>query len=171
MLKITETKLEPISDIDKYYFVEKELRGEISYISKKFSEANNKCMKIYDATKESKHIIDLDANNLFGWVMSRHLPYGEFKWVKDIDNFDVKSISKSSLYCYILKFDLEYRDELHNIHNDYPLAPEKLKINHDMLSGYCKRFSDKHSIKVGGVKKIVPNLSKKTNYTVHYVNL
>ena len=72
---------------------------------------------------------------------------------QDIGNFDVKSISKSSLYCYILKVDLEYRDELHNIHNDYPLVPEKLKINHDMLSGYCKRISDKHSIKVGGVKK------------------
>ena len=62
-LKMTEIKLELISDIDKYFFVEKGLRGEISYISKRFSEQNNKCMKIYDSKKESKYIIDLDANN------------------------------------------------------------------------------------------------------------
>ena len=65
MLKLTEIKLELISDIDKYYFVEEGLRGGYSYISKRFSEANNKCMKNYDPTKESKYIIDLDANNLY----------------------------------------------------------------------------------------------------------
>ena len=75
-------------------------------------------MKNYDPTKESKYIIDLDANNL----------YGEFKWVENVDNFDVNSISKNSLYGYILEVDLKYPDESHNPHNDYPLAPEKLKI-------------------------------------------
>ena len=78
-LRMTKIKLELISDIDKYYFVEKGLRGGISYLSKKFSEANNKFMKNYDPTKESKYIIDPDANNLDGWGMSRYLPNGEFK--------------------------------------------------------------------------------------------
>ena len=133
MSKTTEIKLELISDIDKCYFVEKGLRGGISYISKRFSEANNKYMKNYDPTKESKYIIDLDANNLYGWGMSRYLPYGEFKWVKNVDNFDVNSISKNSLYGYILEVDLKYPDELHNLPNDYPLAPEKLEITYDML--------------------------------------
>ena len=64
------------------FFVEKGLRGEISYISKRFSEQNNKCMKIYDSKKESKYIIDLDANNWYGWAMSQYLPYGDFKRVK-----------------------------------------------------------------------------------------
>ena len=73
MLEMTEIKLELISDIDKYYFVEKGLRGGISYISKRFSEANNKYMKNYDPTKESKYIIDFDANNLYGWGISRYL--------------------------------------------------------------------------------------------------
>ena len=88
MLKMTEIKLELISDIDKYYFVEKGLSGGISYISKRFSEANNKCMKNYDPAKESKYIIELDANNLYGWGMSRYLPYGEFKRVENVDNFN-----------------------------------------------------------------------------------
>ena len=90
-------------------------------------------MKNYDPTKESKYIIDLDANNLHGWEMGRYHRYCEFKWVKNIDNFYVTSISKSSLYCYILEGDLEY------LHNDYPLAPEKLEITYDMLSIIAKK--------------------------------
>ena len=120
--------------------------------------------------KKKKYIIELDANNLYGWGMSRYLPYGEFKRVKNVDNFDENSISKNTLYGYILEADLEYPDELHNLH-DYPLAPEKLEITYGMMSNYCQKIADKYSTKVGGVKKLVPNLSKKTNYTVHYINL
>ena len=91
MLKTTEIILKLISDIGKYYFVEKRLRGEISYISKRYSEANNIYMKNSDRTKECKYSIDLDPNNLYGWTMSQYLPYSEFKWVK---NVDVNTISK-----------------------------------------------------------------------------
>ena len=86
MLKMTEKKNKLISDIDKYYFLEKGLRGGISYISKRFSEANNLCMKNYDPTKESKYIINLHGNNLYGWAMCHYLPYGDFKWAKNADN-------------------------------------------------------------------------------------
>ena len=147
------------------------LREGISYISKRFTEANNKYMKNYDPTKESKYIIDLDINNLYGWGMSRYLPYGKFKWVKNIDHFDVNSISKNSLYGYNLEVDLKYPDELDNLHNDYPLAPKKLEMSYDMLSNYYQKIADKYSIKVGGSKKIIPKLNKKSNYTVHYINL
>ena len=160
MLKLTEIKLELISDIDKYYFVEKGLRGGGFYISKRFGEANNKCMKNYDPTKESKYIIDLDSNNLYGWRMSKYLPYGEFKSIKNVDNFDVNSVSKNSFYGYILEADLEYTNELHNLHNDFPAPPEKLEITYDILSIYCKKIANKCSIKVGSINKLVPNLSK-----------
>ena len=134
MLKMTEIKLKLISGIYKYYFVEKELRGGISYISKRFSETNKKYMKNYDPTKESKYTIDLDANNLSGWAVSQYLPYSEIKWAKNVDNFDVNSICKNNLYGYILEVDLEYPDELNNLHKDYPLVTEKIEITSDMLS-------------------------------------
>ena len=110
-------------------------------------------------------------NNLYGWAMSEYLPYGGFKWLKNVDEFDVMSISEKSPIGYFLEVDLEYPDELHELHNDYPLAPEKLAVSSDMLSNYCKKNADKYEIKVGDVKKLIPNLGNKTNYVVHYRNL
>ena len=57
------------------------------------------------------------------------------------------------------------------MHNDYPLAPEKLAISYDMLSDYCRKIADEFEIKVGDVKKLIPNLGNKTNYVFHYKNL
>ena len=57
------------------------------------------------------------------------------------------------------------------LHNDYPLAPEKLSVSQDMLSKYCKRIADKYEIKVGDIKKLIPDLGNKTNYVVYYRNL
>ena len=70
MLKMTGVKLKRIFDIDMYLFIEKELRGRISYIAKRYSEANNKYMKNYDPKKSSKFLTYLDVNNLYGWAMS-----------------------------------------------------------------------------------------------------
>ena len=154
-----------------YLFIEKGLRGGISYIAKRYAKANNKYMKDYDPKKPSKFITYLDMNNLYGWVMSGYLPYGGFKWLKNVDGFDVNSISEKSPIGYILEVDLEYPDELHVLHNDYPLAPEKLAIPYDMLSDYCKKIADEYGIKVGDVMKLIPNLGNKTNYVLHYRNL
>ena len=76
-------------------------------------------------------------NNLYGWAMSKYLPYGGFKWLKNIDKFDTMSISDKSSTGYILDVDLEYPDELHELHNDFPLAPETCAVSNDMLSNYC----------------------------------
>ena len=62
-------------------------------------------------------------------------------------------------------------DELHELHNDYPLAPEKLAVSSDMLSKYCKKIANKYEVKGGDIKKLIPNLGNKTNYVVHYRNL
>ena len=110
-------------------------------------------------------------NNLYGWAMSEYLPYGGFKWLKNVDEFDVMSISEKSPIGYFLEVDLEYPDELHELHNDYPLAPEKLAVTNDILSNYCKSIADKYEIKVGDVKKLIPNLGNKTKYVLHYKNL
>ena len=84
--------------------------------------------------------------------MSEYLPYGGFKGLKNADGFDVMSISKERSTGYFLEVDLQYPDELHELHNDYTLAPEKLAVSSDMLSDYCERIGDKYEIKVGDVK-------------------
>ena len=78
---------------------------------------------------------------------------------------------RKGLIGYFLKVDFEYPDELHELHNNYPLAPEKLAVSSDMLSNYCKKITDKYEIKVVDVKKINPHFGNKTNYVVHYRNL
>ena len=81
MLKMIGVKLKQISDIGMYLFIEKGLRGRISYVCKRDTEANSKHMKNFDSTKPSKYITYFDESNLYGWGMSRYLPYGGFKWL------------------------------------------------------------------------------------------
>ena len=146
MLKMTDIKLERISDIDKYLFIEKGLRGEISHSTKRYAKANNEYINDYDPEKPSTFISDLDTNNLYGWAMSEYLPYKGFKWLKSIDKFDIMPISEKSKIGYFLEVDLEYPDKLHELHNDFPLASEKLAVSSDMLSKYCKKIADKSSV-------------------------
>ena len=171
MLKMTGAKLQKVSDIGKYLFIEKALRGRIFYIAKRYAKVNNKYMSDYDSNKQATFITYLDKNNLYGWAMSEYLPYGEFKWLKNVNKLDVMSINEKSDVGYILEVDLKYPDNIHDLHNDYPLAPEKLAVTNDMLSNYCKEIVDKYNIKVGGVKKLIPNLGNKSKYVVHYKNI
>ena len=91
--------------------------------------------------------------------------------LKNVDNIDVSLLSEKSPIGYILEVHLQYPNELHELHNDYPLAPEKLAVSYDMLSNYYKKTADKYEKKVSDVKKLVPNLGNKTNYILHYRNL
>ena len=99
----------------------------------------------FDPTKDSKFISYLDANNLNGWVMSKQLPTFGFKWMTENELDDRKHLS-----CF-LEADLEYLIHLHDIHNDYPLAVERVII--------------------GNVEKLIRNLNNKSNYLVHYENV
>ena len=173
MLKMTNIKLELMTDIDMFQFIEKGLRGGISYIANRYSKANNKYMKKYDEKAPSKYIMYLDANNLYGWAMSQYLPTGRFRWMtqKQIDKIDLAKYKEDSDKGIILEVDLKYPKELHDLHNDYPLAAEKIKVTNDMLSEYCKNISDKYNISIGLVHKLIPTLSNKKNYVLHYRNL
>ena len=162
MSKMTGVELEKISDIDKYLFIEEGTRGGVFYIAKRYAKANNKCMNHYNSEGPSTFITYLDKNNLYGWAMSDHLPYEKLEWVKNVDELDVISINKKSDAGYLLEVDLEYPNELHELHNDYPLASEKLAVSKNMLSTYSKKIADKYDIKVGDVKKLIPNLGNKT---------
>ena len=133
MLKMADMELEKISDIHKYLFIQKGLRGGISYIGKRYAKANNKYLNHYDPKKPSTFISYLDMNNLYGWAMREYLPSGRFKWLKNIDKFDIMSINDKSPIGYFLEVDLEYPDELHELRYDFPLAPKKLAVSSDML--------------------------------------
>ena len=173
MLKMTDIKLELMTDVDMFQFIEKGLRGGISYIANRYGKANNKYMKDYKKDKPSKYIMYLDANNLYGWAMSQYLPTGGFKWLKQnkIDNLDIKKYDKENKKGIILEVDLEYPEKLHDLHNDYPLAAEKIKVEKSMLSNYCNKISEKYNISTGLVQKLIPTLSKKEKYVLHYRNL
>ena len=93
MLKMTGMKLEKISDIDMYLFIDKGIRGGVSYIAKRHAKANDKHTRDYDPKKASTFITYLDTNNLYGWAMSEYLPYGGLEWLKNVDESDVMSIS------------------------------------------------------------------------------
>ena len=87
------------------------------------------------------------------------------------DEFDVMLISEKNEIGYFLEVDLEYPDILHKLHNDYQLATEKHAVSSDMSSKYCKEIADEYKLKVGDVKKLIPNLGKKIKYVLHYRNL
>ena len=173
MLKMTDIRLELMVDVDMFQFIEKGMRGGVSYIANRYGKANNKYMKEYDEKAPSKYIMYLDANNLYGWAMSQYLPTGGFRWMteKQTNNIDLAKYNDNSKKGVILEVDLEYSKELHDLHNDYPLAPEKVKVNKDMLSSYCHKIADKYNISTGLVRKLIPTLQNKEKYVTHYRNL
>ena len=136
MLKMTNIKLELMTDIDMFQFIKKGMRGGVSYIANRYGNANNKYMKEYDEKAPSKYIMYVDANNLYGWAMSRYLPTGNFKWMtdKEISKIDLGKYKSDGKKGLIPEVDLEYPQELHDIHNNYPVAPEKVKVSKNMLS-------------------------------------
>ena len=144
-LKINKVELELLSDYDMLMMVEKGIRGGVSMISTRYRKANNPYMKDYDPDQPTKYISYLDANNLYGWAMCKPLPTKGFRWMKREELKDWKSMP-----C-ILEVDLEYPEKLHDLHNDYPLAPERLIVNK--------------------VEKLIPNLNDKTKYVIHHETL
>lgn len=147
MLKMTDILLELMTDVDIFQFIENDMRGGISYIAHRHGKANNKYMSGYDSSKPSKYIKSLDTNNLCGWAISQYLPTGGFRWLaeKQIDKLMKKDyIHPNGDKGYIFEVDLEYPGELHELHNDYPVAAEKMKVSPDMLSPYCKMIKEKY---------------------------
>ena len=131
---------------------EQGIRGGISHISKRYAEANNKYMKDFDESKPSTFIQYLDANNLYGWAMSQKLPTHGFKWINVDESSVLKLLEKKDTnQGFIFEVDLDYQRSLWKSHNDYPLAPEKLKI-------------DK-------TDKLICSFLPKKHYVLHYKNL
>ena len=174
MLKMSGVRLHlMILNVDTYLFIKKGMRGGISYIAKRYCRANNEFVKGYDSSLEKSFITYWDVNNLYGAAVLEYLPYDKFEWLSDdeINGIDFNCVSAESDVGYILEVDLKYPSELHELHNDYLLAPEKLKVSKDMLSDYCSSIAEKYDVKVGDVAKLIPNLRNKSCYVLHYRTL
>ena len=169
LLKKTGVELELLTDYDQHLFIEKGMRGGISMVSKRYARANNPLIEGYNSSKPNTHILYLDANNLYGWAMSQPLPTGGFQWVDDCDRLTetITEHPAGSRKGYILEVDLEYPEELHDVHNAYPLAPERMVVKKEWMSDY------QHGLLGTGVEveKLVPNLYNKNRYVLHYRNL
>ena len=85
--------------------------------------------------------------------------------------FDLNKYTSNSSKGCVLEVDLEYPKELRELHNDYPLAPDKIEIKREMLSDYQVKIADLYNIPTGNVKKLVPNFFDKEKYVIHYENL
>ena len=105
--------------------------------------------------------------------MSQYLPTSNFKWTtnKEISKRNLGKYKTDSKKGLILEVDLEYPKELHDMHNDYPVCPEKVKVSNNMLSAYCKKIAEKYKISIGLVSKLIPTLRDKKEYVLHYRNL
>ena len=156
MLLKTKVELDLMTDCDMYQFFERGIRGGQSVIFKKYAKANNKYLSDYNPEEQSTYISYLDANNLYGVSMSCKLPYGDFEWVNGDDlslNDIMKYNEETDDIGYVLEVDLEYPQELHELHNDYPLA--------------CERYQPKG----GNCYKLCGTFHDKKDYIVHIKNL
>ena len=111
-------------------------------------------MKDYVENKELPYIQYWDVNNLYGWAMLQKLPVNNFEWIKDTSQFNedfIKNYNEESDEGYFLEVDVQYLEKLHELHNDLPFLPERMKIEK--------------------VEKLVANLHDKTEYVIHIRNL
>ena len=152
-LKKTNTELKLLTDYDMLLMVEKGIRGGICHSIHRYAKANNKYMQNYNNNEESSYIQYFDANNLYGWVMSKKLLVNGFKWLDTsetsniINEYFIKNYDENNDKGYILEVDVKYPKRLHELHSDLPFLSERMEVNK------CK--------------KVVCNLFKKKKYIAH----
>ena len=174
MLKLTECKLELISDPEMFSCIDPGIRGGVSMITTRFARANNPYMSTFDPALPTSYIIYLDANNLYGWAMSMPMPNGGFTWLLEVDykNIDWLAQTEEQDMGYFIECDLDYPPELHELHNDYPLAPERVDVKVEMLSGNQVDLMAHYRMPRSSKDiKLIPNLLPKKKYLCHYLNL
>lgn len=164
-------KLEYFPHTDFYLFLRDGIRGGVSMISQRFSEANNPYMSSFDCTKPTKYIMYLDANNLYGWAMSQVLPWGNLRWMtrEELTVDFITSLPDSGDKGCFVQVSLSYPSHLHNLHCDLPLAPEHRKVSQSMLSPYAKDVAKAIGTDTKHLSlKLMTTFLPKKNYIVHY---
>ena len=163
--------MDNMTDYDQYLFVEKAKRGGVTMISHRHAVADNKYIRKDESERETdSYILYLDANNLYGKAMSERLPIGDYQWddvltVEQLMAFPVEGERGLFVEC-----DLEYPEHLHDLHNDYPMAVEKMLVRDGMLSPFAVALGQSTGRTSDKVEKLVPSLQNKMNYVCHIKN-
>ena len=174
MLLKTSVNIGLLSDPEMFSFYNNNIRGGVCYISKRHARANHPDLPDYDATMPIVLLPYLDANNLYGAAMMVSMPIGEFQWLErnEIDKIDWCAQSDDQGYGYTIECDLDYPPELHDSHNDYPLAPERLQVNYSCISDQQVEIARSYNIARNcTTTKLMPNLMNKRYYVCDYMNL
>ena len=161
-LNKTNIELELLTDYDMLLMVEEGIRGGICHSIHRYAKANNKYMKNYNNNEESSYIQHLDANNLYGWAMSKKLPVNGFKWIDNNETAEpsakyvineefITNYNENDNKGYILEVNVKYPKRLHELHSDLPFLSERMKIDK------CN--------------KLVCNLFNKKKYVTHINSL
>ncbi|XP_054281315.1 uncharacterized protein LOC128998984 [Macrosteles quadrilineatus] len=151
MLRYTNVTIDLLTDLEMVKFVQRGMRGGLVGCSHRLSRANNPYMEhLYDPTKPTSYLWYIDANNLYGFCLSKHLPISEFTWVEGNDDLvkEVLQLPPDSDTGYFLEADFQYPDHLHDTHNDMPFLPEVQVID--------------------GQNMLMETLGSRTKYVCHY---
>ena len=145
--KKTNIELELLTDYDMLLMVEEGIRGGICHSIHRY--ANNKYMKNYNNNEESSYMQYLDANNLYGWVMSEKLPVNGFRWlnsdeIHEINEDFIKNYNENDDKGYVLEVDVKYPKRLHELHSDLQFFSERMEIN-KCKKLVCNLFNKKNT--------------------------
>ena len=174
MLLSTGCQLDLLSDDAMYTMIHENIRGGVAMISKRHGIANNKYMnKHYKPNEPSKYLLYVDANNLYGWAMSQYLPNSHFEWLDEAEYSQIDWLAQEKIQVrgYIVECDLEYPEELHDTHSDYPMAPERMIVETELLSEAQIEIGSQYEKSNVKTAKLVPNLFPKGRYSCHYLTL
>lgn len=175
MLKITGVQLDLLPSVDQYLFFSRAIRGGICGTATRYAKANNdSCGSPVDDTKPQSHILSFDCNNLYGLALSMPLPTSNFRWMttEELEDFDPMAVTDDGKRGYFLEVDLQYPTELHDLHNELPLAPEKISVPRQEWSKETLRLAEELGMthKETGLK-LMSTLYDKYRYRLHYKTL
>ena len=180
-LKKTNIELELLTNYDMLLMVEKGIRGGICHSIHRYAKANNNYMKNYNNNEESSYIQYLDANNLYGWAMSKKLPVNGFKWLDNnktaepsakhvINEEFIKNYNENDKKGYILEVDVKYPKKLHELHSDLPFLLERMEIN-KCKKLVCNLYNMKKYVVLINLLKQTLNHGLKLKKSIESLNL
>jgi hypothetical protein len=179
MICRTGIALFPLEQSHFHRYFELAIRGGLSLVSRRIVTANIPSSTSFDKTLPPCHISYLDINSLYAWAMQQPLPFDSFRWVEEEStewenvvsrvNESSSSTHTSTTGGYYLEVDLSYPRELHDMHNDFPLAPHKMTVESAQLSPHLLTLAPDYN--PSRVDKLVTTFLPRKNYRVHFLTL